>query len=154
VVGYLWIFLTMRNISDEEKIKTRISWPVTFCFSALYDSAKRNKMHCCVPTATLASRMRHNVSLYIACLVKLCLKILIPNKFKLLKRQSFECPRMLGLVVWKGKQIEVRENCDCFIFRVKQSTLLVLLTWSGGKSFIQKVDICLPWDTAWHHWKL
>jgi len=38
-----------------------------------YDSVKRNKMHCCVPTATMAAQTRHNVTLYIACLVNLCL---------------------------------------------------------------------------------
>jgi hypothetical protein len=32
----------------------------------VYESVKKNKMDCCVPTATMATQTRHNVRLYIA----------------------------------------------------------------------------------------
>jgi len=38
-----------------------------------WDNVEKHRMHCCVPIATMVTRTRHNVTLYVLCLF--CYKI-------------------------------------------------------------------------------
>jgi hypothetical protein len=67
-----WIILRRRNISTKviQKIETHILCSTVFSESRAVSEImwKKHRMHCCVSIATMVTRTRHNVMVYVHCL--------------------------------------------------------------------------------------
>jgi hypothetical protein len=78
---FRWNLREMRKNSEKCLTENQNTFYVEYFFRKsclLWDNVEKHRMQCCLPIATLATRTRRNVKLYVHCLACLCTPLWYP----------------------------------------------------------------------------